>query len=167
MKSQAIAEDDTRAIVRLLAEVAILEGGLTAKKNALMSGLQKLTGADGWLWSMTRIDMPTGTPICVGLLHDGLTDEQLAGWLVASQTPSCPPPEDEPLFELSRAGKHFTRSRQQVVTDDSWYSHPAVKQHRLACGIDHFLYSIYPLSDTQVVSAIGLFRNCGRKPLTD
>jgi DNA-binding CsgD family transcriptional regulator len=163
MKSHAVAEEDTRAIVRLLSNVALLDGGLAAKKQELMSGLQKLTDADGWLWSMTKVDLQTATPICVGLMHDGLTDEQLTGWLVASQTPSCPPPEDAPMFELSRAGKHFTRTRQQVVSDDHWYSHPAVQQHRLACGIDHFLYSIYPLGQPEVLSAIGLFRRRGRK----
>lgn len=167
MKSQGIDEADVRAIVRLLGEVAILDGGLAAKKSALMAGLQKLTGADGWLWSMTRLDFSTGTPICVGLMHDGLSDEQLAGWLVASQTPSCPPPEDAPMFELTRAGKHFTRTRQQVVCDEDWYSHPAVQQHRLACGIDHFLYSIYPLPEANLLSAIGLFHHRGREPFTD
>jgi hypothetical protein len=114
---------------------------------------------------MTRIHVATGTPICIGLMHKGLTDQQLTGWLQASQTPSCPPPEDPPLFALSRSGEHFTRVRQQLVSDADWYAHPAVIKHRLGVGIDHFLYSIYPLGEPQVVSAVGLFRHVGLAPL--
>ena len=61
---QGLAEDDVREIVRLLADVAIVEGTLPEKKRALMTGLQTLVGADGWLWSVTRIDMPA-TPQAV------------------------------------------------------------------------------------------------------
>lgn len=162
----ALAEKDVREIVRLLSDVAILEGGLAAKKQALMLGLQELVDADGWLWSVTRVDAQAQTPICVGLMHAGLTQQQLTGWLEASQT-ACPPPEDAPLFKLSRAGKHFTRTRQQLVADRDWYSHPAVKKHRLRQGIDHFLYSIYPLDEPETYSAVGLFRRKGRKPFSD
>jgi DNA-binding CsgD family transcriptional regulator len=160
----SLAEEDIRQIVRLLADVAILDGGFAQKKRALMTGLQQLVDADGWLWSMTRIDVATATPISIGLMHEGLSDQQLAGWLQASQTPTCPPPEDAPLFELSRNGEHFTRIRQQLVRDADWYSHPAVVKHRLGVGIDHFLYSIYPLGEPEVVSAVGFFRRVGREP---
>lgn len=161
----ALAEDDVREIVRLLSEVAVDEGGLVAKKQALMLGLQQLIDADGWLWSVTRVIAESQTPICVGLMHAGLTQEQLAGWLEASQS-ACPPPEDARLFELSRAGRHFTRTRQQLVADRDWYSHPAVKKHRLRTGIDHFVYSIYPLDEPETYSAVGLFRRKGRQPFS-
>jgi DNA-binding CsgD family transcriptional regulator len=164
---QGLAETDVREIVRLLSDVAILDGGLADKKRALMTGLQRLVAADGWLWSVTRVDVATQTPISIGLMHAGLNNEQLAGWLEASQS-SCPPPEDAPMFELTRTGKHFTRSRQQVVADDEWYSHPAVVRHRLRQGIEHFLYSVYPLDkENELYSAIGLFRFCGRSGFSD
>lgn len=162
-RSKGLKENEVRAIVRLLADVTTLPA-LSQKKSALMEGLQKLTGADGWLWSMTQLESKTRTPICVKLIHAGLSDEQLTGWLEASQS-STPPPEDAPLFALTLQGKHFTRTRQQVVPDAKWYSHPAIKRHRLACGIDHFLYSVYPL-EPDICSAIGLFRRCGRKPFS-
>ncbi len=163
--SEGLAEHDVRAMVGLLADIAVLDGPLAAKKHALMLGLQKLIDADGWLWSLTRVDVATRTPICVGLMHHGLTEQQLTGWLEASQT-SCPPPEDAPLFELFKTGRHFTRTRQQLVSDQQWYTHPAVTRHRLQTGIDHFVYSVYPLDEPDICSAIGLFRHCGRPPFT-
>jgi DNA-binding CsgD family transcriptional regulator len=162
----SIPETEVRQIVRLLSEVAVLNGDHAQKKRALMNGLQKLVDADGWLWSMTRVDYQTKTPISVGLIHQGLSDKQLMGWLEASQTPSCPPPEDAPLSDITRTGQHFTRTRQQVVSDEDWYSHPAVIKHRLAVGLDHFLYSVYPLDEPDMYSAIGLFRFRGREAFT-
>jgi DNA-binding CsgD family transcriptional regulator len=163
---QPLADDDVRAIVRLLSDVAVLECDFAEKKQALMMGLQKLVGADGWLWSITHVDPATRVPVCTGLLHAGLSEDQLTGWLEASQS-SCPPPEDEPCFALTRAGKHFTRTRQQIVTDEEWYSHPAVIRHRLARGLDHFLYSVYPLDEPDMYSAIGFFRHKGRAPFDE
>jgi DNA-binding CsgD family transcriptional regulator len=161
-----LAEDDVRQIVRLLSDVAILETDLPGKKQALMQGLQRLVAADGWLWSITHADETTRVPICTGLMHAGLTEDQLTGWLEASQS-SCPPPEDEPCFQLTRTGKHFTRTRQQLVSDSEWYSHPAVVRHRLERGLDHFLYSVYPLDEANMYSAVGFFRHKGRAAFSE
>lgn len=162
-----LADEDVRGIVRLLSDIVILDSSLAGKKAALMSGLQKLIGADGWLWSVTRVDVDTRTPISVGLMHGGLSDEQLTGWLEASQS-NCPPPEDGPMFELTRTRSHFTRTRQQVVSDEDWYKHPAVVRHRLRLGIEHFLYSVYPIDEAdELYSAIGLFRFLGREKFSE
>lgn len=162
----SLSEEDVRAIVRLLGGAAIVMGDYSAKKRALMDGLQVLVEADGWLWSMTRVDFATKTPMSIGLMHGGLTDEQVAGWIEASQIPSRPPPEDAPLTDELKRGLHFTRTRQQVVSDDQWYDHPSVQEYRLAVGIDHFVYSIYPLGEPEVISAVGLFRRTGREPFS-
>lgn len=162
----ALPEENIRQVVRLLSDVAVLDGDLVDKKQALMQGLQKLVDADGWLWSITHVDAATRAPICTSLLHAGLTEDQLAGWLEASQS-DCPPPEDEECFQLVQTGKHFTRTRQQLVSDADWYSHPAVIRHRLQRGIDHFLYSVYPLQESGMHSAIGFFRHEGRAPFSE
>lgn len=69
-----------------------------------------------------------------------------------------------PLTDILRKGRHFTRTRQQVVPDDVWYKSSNVEKNRLRRGIDHFLYSIYPLDEPGVISAIGMFRHVKRKP---
>lgn len=163
---QPIESDDVRSIVRLLGRVAGMREALSARKRALMEGLSNLVDADGWLWTMTRLIPEQNRPVSIGVLHGGLTDAQLAGWLAASQS-DCPPPEDVPFTHEVMRGEHFTRTRQQVVPDEQWYSHPAVKRHRLDVGIDHFLYSIYPLKQKQVLSCLGLYRHVGRAAFTD
>lgn len=161
-----LSDRDVRRMVRLLSDVAILAGNLAAKKRALMDGLAEMTGADGWLWTLSRVDMSRGVPMSLGMMHGGLTDEQVAGWIEMSHDLSHPPPEHEPLtLELSK-GRHFTRTRRQIVSDKEWYQHPVVRQYRLERGIDHFLYSIYPLDGPEVISGVGLYRKRGREEFT-
>ncbi len=141
--------------MRLLADVAVLEGGHADKKRFIMNGLQRL-GRCGRL-ALVNDTCRSSNPNADLRRIDArwLTDRQLTGWLQASQTPGCPPPEDAPLTDIAHHAKHFTRTRQQVVSDADWYSHPAVIKHRLGVGIDHFLYSVYPLHAPDVWSAIG------------
>jgi DNA-binding CsgD family transcriptional regulator len=131
-----------------------------------MTNLSRMLEADGWLWSATQVIREQNRPVSVGVIYGGLTEEEFAGWLEASQIASPQPPEDSPLALLTSKGHHFTRTRQQVVPDDVWYTHPAVRQFRLDRGIDHFLYSIYPLGPSYC-SAVGFFRRVGRPAFTD
>jgi len=161
-----IPEADVVEMVKLLGKVAGMSGDLSARKKALMDGLKQLLDADGWLWSATRVLPDQDNPMSVGVIYDGLTDEEFAGWVDASQVAKQCPPEDPPLTKLFLEGEHYTRTRQQLVPDDVWYNHPTVKQYRLERGLDHFLYTVYPI-DGLLCSAIGFFRRVGRDPFTD
>jgi hypothetical protein len=160
-----IPDRDVIKIVKLLGSIAGMNCALSERKRLLMKGLCQIVDADGWLWSATQVIQKQNRPVSVGVLYDGLTQEEFAGWLEASQLATLQPPEDAPLTVLASKGLHFTRTRQQVVSDDVWYQHPTVRQYRLNRGIDHFLYSIYPLSASHC-SAIGFFRRVGREPFT-
>jgi DNA-binding CsgD family transcriptional regulator len=162
----AIEESDVRSVVRLLGRIAGMNASQVERKRHLMDGLCRLVGADAWLWSVTRVLHEQSRPVSVGLLHGGLDDRQIAGWLEASQS-DCPPPEDAPLSAETLRGVHFTRTRQQLVPDGAWYAHPAVQVHRLRLGLDHFLYSIYPVPQVKVWSCIGMFRVKGRQAFSD
>ncbi len=161
-----LRDEDVRDIVRLLSAVAILEGDHAAKKRALMDGLCKLVEADGWLWTMTRLDLSRDAPMSLGIMHGGLTDEQVAGWIEMNHDLAHPPPEHVPLGRELRHGHHFTRSRDQLVDDLTWYGHPTVKLYRLQRGIEHSMHSIYPLDEPGVFSGVGLYRQVGRPPFS-
>ena len=162
-----IPTDDAVAAVRLLGEVAGHEGDVNTRKRLLMRRLQEFTGADGWLWSMTYRKADINQPMSVGVIHDGLTDEQFSGWVEASQVAKPQPPEDPVLGRELAKGKHYTRTRRQLVPDAEWYNSPTIQKYRIDRGIDDFLYSIYPLGGDVMCSAIGLFRHVGREPFSD
>jgi DNA-binding CsgD family transcriptional regulator len=164
--SGELADADVRRLVRLLADVAILDGDHTAKKRRLMDGLCALVEADGWLWTMTKVDLERDAPMSLGILHGGLTDRQVAGWIEMNHDLAHPPPEHVPLGKEVRRGRHFTRSRDQLVDDDTWYSHPTVKRCRLQRDLDHSMHSIYPLDEPGVISGVGLYRRRGRPAFT-
>lgn len=161
-----IPESTVSQIVRLLSKVAGMSGSLSIKKRVLMEGLSGLVDADGWLWTATRVIPDQATPMSVGVIYDGITDEEFSGWVDASQVADPGPPEDPPLTALFQEGRHYTRTRQQLVSDEDWYNHPTVKKYRLERGLDHFLYTVYPLGPEHC-SAIGFFRRVGREPFTD
>lgn len=172
--------DSVRQMVRLLGDIAGSNADAVARRRALMDGLVELVDADGWLWTMTHVDDAERTPVSMGVIHGGLSDEQFAAWLESSQANDPPLPENDALFALCAAGEHFTRRRQDLVTDEAWYANRTVKRFRLDVGLDHFLYTIYPLRSTdhslrsaddsrrstQTISAIGLYRKTGRPPFS-
>lgn len=161
-QEELIPKSEAVAIAKLLGEVAGDAGDPNTRKRLLMRRLKELTDADGWLWSITHCDHSKEQPASVGVIYEDLEQEQFNGWLEASQLAKEFPPEDIPLGRNLAKGEHFTRTRDQLVSDAEWYNHPTVKKYRLDRGIDHFLYSLYPLDGTDTCSAIGLFRRVGR-----
>ena len=152
---------DVQAIVRLLGRVAALNSSHQAKKRMLMDGLCEIVDANGWLWTMTRIDPRKGEPISLGILHGGLSDGQVVGWIQMNHHRSRRPP-DHPAFAAEvKKGRHFTRSRDQLVSDEVWYSHENVRRYRIDQGIDHSMHSIFPLEEPGVFSGVELYRFVG------
>ena len=152
-------------IVTMLGQVSGMESDLNTKRRKIMSETANMVNADGWLWSATKVDGDRTEPVSVGLIHGGLSDEAINGWAELSNSIPAEPPEHEPLGKLFLEGKHFTRTRRQIVADDIWYSNPCNKINRLDHGIDDFMYSIYPLEDNSC-SAIGFYKKLGRSPFT-
>jgi DNA-binding CsgD family transcriptional regulator len=155
-----LSEVDVRAMVRLIGQAAGSTADLLVRKQQLMTGLAALVRAGGWLWSVTRVQ--DGVPVCCGLLHGGLTDQQLTAWAESSQVTDPCLPEHHECVAISRDQYHATRTRSQIVPDSQWYSNPTVRKYRLEVGIDDFLYSLYPLGEPGFVSAIGLYRHVGK-----
>jgi DNA-binding CsgD family transcriptional regulator len=160
-RETTLVESDVRSIVRLLGDVAGSREQPVLRKRQLISGLSRLVGADGWLWSVTR--GRDHRPICCALVHGGLDTRQLTAWAESTQTVDPPLPEHEACEEIARNQYHATRTREQMVGDEQWYANPTVRRYRLEVGIDDFLYSLYPLGEPYFVSAIGLYRRTGRE----
>lgn len=167
LNEDSLPVPDVREIVRLLSRVAVLNGSHEKKKRALMHGLCKLVDADGWLWTMTRMDPAKQAPMSLGIMHGGLSDEQVAGWIQMNHHRSARPPDHPALVAEVKKGKHFTRSRDQLVDDKIWYAHETVKRYRLERGIDHSMHSIFPLEEPGVFSGVGLYRFTGKPAFTD
>jgi len=162
----AIREEKLRKITHLLGKVAIYSGSLEDKRYLLISGLARLIEADGWIWTIGRVDSKRNAPMQTSMQFGGLTDHQLAALLDSPTDTASPSPCDPPLAALVAEGNHFVRTRQQLVADDVWYNNANTKTYFLEHGIDHCMYAITPF-EKPGFSGIGFFRIKGHPPFSE
>jgi DNA-binding CsgD family transcriptional regulator len=161
-----LTEEDVRSMVRLVGEAASLDAGQVQKRRLLMNGLAKLVNADVWVWTISRPTDDDGRVMTMGMIHEGLSEEDYAKLINAETDPSLPPPHGPALMEEFLKGNHVTRGRQQIMDDDEWYKHPHTKHH-LEGWMENYIFSIYPLGDPPTLfSGIGLLRRWGSEPFT-
>src|SRR5665213_848436 len=77
---ELIDETDVRKIVRLLGDIAILNGPTIVKKRLLMTRLSELIEADAWSGIVSRAAATNDNPAVGGFLHGGLTDQEFAAY---------------------------------------------------------------------------------------
>lgn len=153
-------EEDVRAIVRLLGEVAVLDGTPGDKRFAVMDGLKELIDADAWVWSVTSPTNPGDHPAYSIFLKDGFTEAAFARYLDALEHPDMGH-LTAPFFEdLNKSGSHTTRLRQQIDPSDSFQRSEALPVWRNA-GVGPLILSARPTSDGEL-SLIGLYRKFDR-----
>ena len=156
---------DLSRVVRLLGDLALADGTVQTRRRLLVERLAELIGAFAWFWAAGRVDEKTGAPIALDFLCGGLTAWQLAGFIKASSDTVDPLPVNEGMVQLLSEGKHFTRDRQDMVDDDSWYGHRAVRNLLIKRGIEHILYTIMP-TDHHTYAGVGFMGRRGTPPFT-
>ena len=80
---QEFGEDDVRSMIRLVGEVAALEGDHSGKKRYLMDGLCVLIDAEIWLWGLSCQTVPKAPQVYVNFTAGGISDEQFPRLLKA------------------------------------------------------------------------------------
>jgi hypothetical protein len=88
-----IPESDARMIVRLVADVARLNGPIHARKQHLMAALCGLVDADAWAWILSRAESTRDNPTVVEFLHGGMTEREFAAYVALMQNPLQTPVE--------------------------------------------------------------------------
>ena len=167
-----LEEGDARAVIRLLGEVAMVEGNHATKRRALMEGLNDLIDADMWLICHGTIDNPQRWPMVFSVVHDGATDEEIAAMADYGQDLDHPLLEHERSRQLAETyfverGQQCTARRNQIITDEEWYDNPVEVQRHQRLGYDDFLMTGYPLDDRGLYSLLEFFRRHGRPKFTD
>lgn len=159
-------ETDARAVVRLLADALAPDDGRAAKVNRLMDGLCAMVDAEGWIFFRSRMH-PTGGPAAnIDYLYGGgFDDRSLAAYADYSlEVHNEEGAEFPALKQLIAQGRHFTRTRPQLVGDDVWRC-GRYDPHIRRIGFDAFMYSTIPLTERDgapVCSTALLFRRPGR-----
>lgn len=164
--NELIRKDELAAVARLLGDMAVAFGSLADKRRRVISGLSELIAADGWLWTIGRVDSESQAPMQMDMRFGGLTDHQVAALLDAPSDTKSPSPCDSALAALVAEGAHFVRTRQQLVSDTVWYASANTKIYFLQHGIDECMYAITPKSE-RGFSGIGFFRKTAQPPFSE
>lgn len=151
----SLEEQDVRAVVRLLGNVASKPGDHAEKKRELMAGLCALIDADRWAWGVARDVEPDEPSVHVSLLHGGFTDETYAMFSKAYLHPDMSAAHAPFVAEMKRRG-HLTRLRQQIDPERLSWTNGAGPFWEKA-DIDGVIFSIYP-NGRDFLSLIGIYR---------
>jgi DNA-binding CsgD family transcriptional regulator len=153
-------DEDITAIVRLLGDVAGSVLPLPERRRLLMERLVELVDADTWMWICTRHDGKMTQAAPWFFLDGGWKDEdeRIRVWHTNTQT--------EVFVAM---GKEIDPARHSTFLWDpahaGWGDGTVHERFIRACGLEHLLLSVYPLSEGSS-SGIGVHRRIGRKPFT-
>jgi DNA-binding CsgD family transcriptional regulator len=159
---EVIHEHDVRSMVRLIGNVAQLNGSISRKKRALMNGLGALVEADAWSWIVSRASTRNDNAAVASFMYEGLSEEQFTQYVRIMQDRTNTPVEYKALNDLRLTHKRFTRSWDQLVTPEQWYG-PANRSILDAVGFEHVVYSVQVLDNDGLFSGIALKRRLGRE----
>jgi len=165
IKTQPLLSDtDARAIVRLLGEVAAIDGGLVAQKQFLMDGLCSLIDADSWAWATTCQFDPGKVPLNSGFQVGGFSPEQFAKFQEALEHPDTGVLNSRFTGEFEQKKTHLTRLRDQIDVEKR-FRQASVYPIWIAAGIEEVILSIRPGRDG-MLSQLGVYRRPGRPPFS-
>lgn len=160
-----VNETDVRDIVRLLGDVAVLEGTLNEKRFALMTGLCSLIGADAWAWSIAAETRPGAHPAFSICLMDGIPENKFGSLLKAVEHPEMADLQIPFMSEFAKSGPQFTRIRHQFVDEARFRDCGALELWHQA-GIDSLILSARH-TRCGSVTAIGIYREVGRPAFSE
>lgn len=157
-----LVEADARALVRLVAECAVVPGGLMAQKRHLMEGLAGLIDADQWIWNVSRFTEEGGI-VAVSLLHN-LSEGQLA--ILADENYSSPEnPANAAMIALSRDEPNWSRRLEDMV--DVEVHGPRLYTSRPELGIGQSLFTFREVPGApDMSSCAGMHRSADRAPFS-
>jgi DNA-binding CsgD family transcriptional regulator len=161
-KSASLRLGDVRRAFRLVGECRDLGSDPDAWPRHAFEGLGRLLGARAATGGEIEWRRPDGL---IRFLHPVVTGFSAAEIAVFArfmrQRDATQDPTLSGLGSLAR--RRVTRTRGQLVDDTSWYRSISFNEYRRVVGVDHCVYTLYPLSGDDNFSLIGLHRGLGER----
>ncbi len=151
-----LMESDVRAMVRLLGEVAALEGGHDEKKRFLMDGVCNLIDAKHWAWGLMTKFVPDEQPVYTAMATGGFAADQFPKLLVAFGHPDLSLFTAPLASEMAGKETQITRRREDYDPDDLFPQSDASAIFSNA-NVDAPLLTFRPIQNG-CVSGIGFYR---------
>ncbi|MEC5128268.1 helix-turn-helix transcriptional regulator [Verrucomicrobiales bacterium BCK34] len=162
--STGLMESDVRAMVRLLGEIAALNGGHEERKRALMDGLCDLIGADYWVWGLMTKFESGEPPVYTAMATGGFDADQFPKLLVAYEHPDLGHLTGPLADEIAKTGTQITRRREDFDPHDI-FPQSGASALFLNANVDVPLLTLRPIQNG-CVSGIGFYRKFGAERFT-
>jgi DNA-binding CsgD family transcriptional regulator len=155
LQDSPITEDDFRAVVRILGDVAAMDGSADEKRNHLMRELGVLLDVDTWLWGVSPLLEPGKQPVYLFQNAGGIDDDRMALMLKAIEHPDTGAMTASMAQAMIKHG-HVTRLRQDVIEND-WFLNSPANPYWRAANVGPILFSLRPIPEIGT-SVIAFYR---------
>jgi DNA-binding CsgD family transcriptional regulator len=161
-----IAEADARAMVRLVGDVAAIDGSLVEKRRVLMDRLREAIDADAWMWVANRLD-PGHLPHVVHYEYGGFTEPEFASIVQAQSQEdfSALQPGGDRMLQLALGDGPGTIALRRLLGEEHWFENEFNRKFRQG-WLDDMIVSVLPIEPQKLVTAVGLHRRWGRPAFT-
>ena len=153
-------EEEFRAMVRIFGEISCMSAPINVRKARLMDVVSEMINADLWMWTVTRFSSD-GDYLTLNPLHRGLSVQQVAYLYEKSYWDCDVVPEVDGIVKLLKRGQPFSRTREQLVPDDTLEDNESFWLYRKKLDMGESLYSFFPITQ-DFWSCLGLHRRFGR-----
>ena len=160
-----INESDVRSMVRLLGEVAAMDGDHAVKKRCLLDGLCGMINARAWVWGLVLEPTPHEQPVFLSFLYGGFDEKRFADFLQALDHPDLAEYTAPFLLELKRRQAHTTRMRQQIDPTNRFLLCDAYPLW-IKAGVYPGIISSRPVDATSM-STIAIYRSPDEPPYSE
>ena len=153
-----------RELLRLIQDASELSGDYSTRKIFVLNSLLRTFDAQVAISCTLSNCLPHRRYNCVSLLDVGWPDPVQRS-IAYSYFDG---PRNSPVEQIvSLSAKQVTRTRQQIIADDEWYSSPHALEICRPAGIDHFICSVQRLPRSGWRSCLSVHRAWGdKRPFT-
>ena len=164
-----LSEQDIRAIVRLLGEVAAVTTGHVDQKRYLLNGILKLLDGDVWVWAQGfagNLDRP---PAGIQMHDEGWRDPEQRIWFYRALSEEKHVHIGQARFAaiMSNNLRLLTVLSSQLFTDEEFEASANYQLLYRHCGLRAHILSYYPVSSVGHYSGIGVHRVHGKPDFTE
>lgn len=144
LQDSPITEDDFRAVVRILGDIAAMASTADEKRQHLMTELGLLIGTDAWLWGLAPFIEPGKQPVFLFQNRGGLDEERASRLFMAIEHPDTGAMTAPIAEAMVESGRHVTRLRQDIIPDERFLNSPALPFWK-AANVGPIILSLRPI----------------------
>ena len=126
LQDSPVTERDFLEVVRILSEIATMEGSLDEKRVRLMTEIALLLDTDTWIWGFSPLLEPGKQPVYLFQNTGGFDEKRMSRLLMAVEHPDTGLMTAPLAQAMVESGTHVTRLRQDIVPDERFLNSPAL-----------------------------------------